>query len=64
VPFTITATNRMGAVSFARDTAVDALNKCLELQKAGFQAITVKDEKGRELTQDQLIHLSSPEKSP
>ena len=63
MPFTITATNSIGDVSFSRGTPADALNKYLKLQQAGYQTIMVKDKKGREFTQDKLAHLSSSEKS-
>ena len=47
MPFTITATNNnMDVVSFERDTAAGALEKCLELERGGFQSIIVKDDKG------------------
>ncbi len=62
-PFTVTATNNMGSVSFPQDTAEQALDTWVELEHAGFQAITVKDDKGHKLTRDQLILLSLPKNS-
>ena len=58
MPFTITATNNsMEVVSFEPDTAAGALEKCLELERGGFQSIIVKDDKGQGLSRDQLEKL-------
>jgi hypothetical protein len=57
MPFIVTATNSMGAVSFAKNTAKEALDKVLELEQAGLQNITVKDDKGRSVTRDHLVML-------
>jgi hypothetical protein len=59
MPFTITATNSAGAVSFARTNASDALKKRMELELSGFQKVTVKDNLGRSLTRDELILLAA-----
>jgi hypothetical protein len=61
---TLPATVVLGAVSFPQDTAEQALDTWVELEQAGFQAITVKDDKGHKLTRDQLILLSLPKSSP
>jgi hypothetical protein len=64
MPFTITATNNnKDVVSFHRDTAAGALEKCLELERGGFQTIIVKDDKGRGLSRDQLERLYQPKKT-
>jgi hypothetical protein len=64
MPFTITATNdNMDVVSFQRDTAAGALEKCLEFERGGFQSIIVKDDKGRGLSRDQLQRLYQPKKT-
>ena len=58
MPFTITATNSAGAVSFQKDKASSALDKSLELERSGFQKIVVKDDLGRTLSRDELALLS------
>ncbi len=64
MPFTIAATNdNMDVVSFQRDTAAGALEKCLEFERGGFQSIIVKDDKGRGLSRDQLQRLYEPKKT-
>ena len=64
MPFTIAATNdNMDFVSFQRDTAAGALEKCLEFERGGFQSIIVKDDKGRGLSRDQLQRLYQPKKT-
>jgi hypothetical protein len=64
MPFTITATNdNMDVVSFQPDTAADALEKCLEFERGGFQSIIIKDDKGQELSRDQLQRLYQPKKT-
>ena len=58
MPFTITATNNsMEVVTFEANTAAGALEKCLELERGGFQTIIVKDDKGQGLSRDQLDKL-------
>jgi hypothetical protein len=64
VPFTITAANdSVGVVSFHRDTARDALEKWLELERGGFQSIAVKDDNGTQLSREQLEGLYQPKKT-
>ncbi len=64
MPFTIAATNdNMDVVSFQRDTAAGALEKCLEFERGGFQSIIVKDDKGRGLSRDLLQRLYQPKKT-
>ena len=59
MPFTVTATNSLGAVGSNQENAADALAKYQELQKAGFQQIVVKDSLKGTLTFDQLIVLAT-----
>jgi hypothetical protein len=57
MPFIVTSTSSVGAVSFHKKTAKEALDKVLELEQSGLQKITVKDDKGRSVTRDQLAML-------
>jgi hypothetical protein len=63
MPFIITATNNIGAEKFDLPTATEALDKWMDLEKAGYQNIVVKDDKGRRITRDQLAALYQPKKA-
>jgi|HubBroStandDraft_1064217.scaffolds.fasta_scaffold134768_4 hypothetical protein len=56
--FTITVGDRVGVASFRRETARNALEKWLELERVGLQFVTVKDHNGRQLTREQLERLA------
>ena len=62
--FTVSATNA-GApvVSFSTDTARDALEKRLEFERAGYQSVAVKDDKGGALSRAELEALYTPKKT-
>jgi hypothetical protein len=55
--YTITVGDRVGVAPFRRETARRALEKWLELERVGLQFVTVKDDKGYQLTHEQLKRL-------
>jgi hypothetical protein len=62
--FTLSATNETGSlVSFLSETARGALEKLLELERSGIQAVTVKDDKGTVLSRADLEELYTPKKT-
>ena len=61
--FTVSATNAGGStVSFSTDTARDELEKWLEFERAGYQSVAVKDDKGGALSRAELEALYTPKK--
>ena len=47
--YTVRASNKMGAISFKRDTLKEAQQKVVELSNASFESITVRDALGNDV---------------
>ena len=60
MPFTITISTPLDAVSIARDSAQQALDTMMQFRRAGIQQVEVRDGGGRKLTQQQLELLLGP----
>jgi hypothetical protein len=61
--FTIDVTCSAGALSLTCETALDTLNKVLELEQQPHGAITVKDGTGRIINLDELCALCAARKA-
>jgi hypothetical protein len=61
--FTIDVTCSAGALSLTCETALDTLNKVLELEQQPHGAITVKDGTGRIINLDELCALCAAGKA-
>jgi hypothetical protein len=48
MPYTITGTNTIGAISLRRETSVAALKKARELAEQGVMNVRIADEQGRQ----------------
>jgi hypothetical protein len=62
MPYIITATNLVGAISLRRDAPVGALKKALELIEQGMIDVRITDEQGRQFEAAEFDQLHVAEK--
>jgi hypothetical protein len=62
MPYIITATNLVGAISLRRDAPVAALKKALELIEQGMIDVRITDEQGRQFEAAEFDQLHVAEK--